>query len=108
MSNDSSLCDPSADTVIYPLVQMGPFGVRIDEYVTDRLFKSSLPDVTVYLASGYLNLVDKYKHSIVHQCAATFRILTAAPEVIQSFTKFAVDELERLKMNRSFWLLVIM
>lgn len=73
--------DTQSDTVIYPLVQMGPFDVRVDEFVTSKLFKSPSPDVTIYLASGYLNLVEKYTHSIIHQCSAMFRILTAAPEV---------------------------
>jgi len=71
----------AADTVVYPLVQMGPFSVNVDEYITSRLLQSSLPGVTMYLASGYLNLVDKYRYSIIHQCAASIAILTAAPEV---------------------------
>ena len=69
------------DTLIYPLVQMGPFGIRHDEIVTKALFEKALPDVTVYLASGYFNLTKQYMNSIVKDCTANFEILTAAPQV---------------------------
>lgn len=68
------------DTLIYPLVQMGPFGIRHDEIVTKALFEKALPDVTVYLASGYFNLTKQYMNSIVKDCTANFEILTAAPQ----------------------------
>ena len=74
--------DPTADTIVYPLVQMGPVGVNVDEQVTSKLFRSAPHGAIVYLASGYFNLTDNYQQSIVDQCTATFKILTAAPEVI--------------------------
>jgi len=73
--------DPTADTVVYPLVQMGPMNVTVDEKVTSKLFRSAPPTATLYLASGYFNLTNSYRRSIVDQCRATFEILTAAPEV---------------------------
>jgi len=77
-------CDPSADTIVYPLVQMGPVNVNVDEQVTSRLFRSAPTGALLYLASGYFNLTDNYRRSIVDQCTATFKILTAAPEVTTS------------------------
>ena len=74
--------DPTADTIVYPLVQMGPVNVNVDEQVTSRLFRSAPPGAVLYLASGYFNLTDNYRRSIVDQCTATFEILTAAPEVL--------------------------
>jgi len=71
-----------ADTVVYPLVQMGPMNVTVDEDVTSRLFRDAPPRAILYLASGYFNLTNNYRRSIVDQCQATFEILTAAPEVI--------------------------
>lgn len=71
----------AADTVVYPLVQMGPVNVTVDEHVTSRLFHSAPATATLYLASGYFNLTSSYRRSIVDQCQATFEILTAAPEV---------------------------
>ena len=74
--------NPTEDTIVYPLVQMGPVNVTVDEHVTSRLFRSAPADALLYLASGYFNLTDNYQCSIVDQCTAVFRILTAAPEVI--------------------------
>jgi len=70
------------DTVVYPLIQMGPVNVTVDERVTSRLFRDAPSAATLYLASGYFNLTDTYQQSIVDQCAATFSILSAAPEVV--------------------------
>jgi len=77
------MTDPDAvsDTVVYPLVQMGPVNVTVDEQVTSRLFCHAPPSATLYLASGYFNLTNRYQRSIMDQCRATFEILTAAPEV---------------------------
>jgi len=74
--------DPTADTVVYPLVQLGPVNVTVDERVTSRLFRCAPLGAVLYLASGYFNLTNSYRRSIVDQCTATFKILTAAPEVV--------------------------
>jgi len=69
------------DTLVYPLVQMGPFGIQQDEVVTRALFQRAPADATLYLASGYFNLTDRYVDCITNECRAKFDILTAAPEV---------------------------
>jgi CDP-diacylglycerol--glycerol-3-phosphate 3-phosphatidyltransferase len=76
----STSFDTTADTVIYPLIQMGPANVTVDEQVTNTLFRRASSDVTIYLASGYFNLTDHYMHSITNDCTAAFRILTASPQ----------------------------
>jgi len=73
---------PTTDTVIYPLVQMGPANINVDERVTSKLFRNAPSGAVLYLASGYFNLTDNYRRSILDQCTATFEILTAAPEVM--------------------------
>lgn len=69
------------DTLIYPLVQMGPFGIRHDEIVTKALFEKAPSNTAILLASGYFNLTTHYMQSIVSSCKAHFDILTAAPQV---------------------------
>ena len=81
-ASTSAACDGDADTVVYPLVQMGPVNVTVDEHVTSRLFRSAPSAATLYLASGYFNLTNTYQQSIVDHCSATFEILSAAPEVM--------------------------
>ncbi|XP_060583180.1 CDP-diacylglycerol--glycerol-3-phosphate 3-phosphatidyltransferase, mitochondrial-like [Ruditapes philippinarum] len=74
-SNDSDV-----DTWLYPLIQMGPFKIKDDEVVTERLFtKSETPD-RILLASGYFNLTSNYVDYVINKSNAVFRILTASPE----------------------------
>ena len=75
--------NPSAqsDTVIFPLIQMGPFEIRFDEEATQRLFASLNKESKLLLASGYFNLIEKYLTTILTQSKGEYQILTAAPEV---------------------------
>ena len=68
--------------MVYPLVQMGPVDVTVDETVTGRVFRGAPSRAVLYLASGYFNLTDNYQRCVVDECAATFSILSAAPEVL--------------------------
>ena len=43
-------------TWIYPLCQMGSFGIRQDEVAMLKLFQSVDADTTVALGTGYFNL----------------------------------------------------
>lgn len=70
-----------SDTVIFPLIQMGPFEIRFDEEATQRLFASLKKDSKLLLASGYFNLIEKYLTTILTQSKGKYQILTAAPEV---------------------------
>jgi len=61
---------------------MGPVDVTVDETVTGRVFRGAPSRAVLYLASGYFNLTDTYQRCVVDECAATFSILSAAPEVL--------------------------
>ncbi|KPP61355.1 CDP-diacylglycerol--glycerol-3-phosphate 3-phosphatidyltransferase, mitochondrial-like, partial [Scleropages formosus] len=69
-----------ADTWVFPLVQMKPLGIRVDEQVTARLLTEADRDATVYLTSGYFNLTRAYMR-LVLSASARYRILMASPEV---------------------------
>ena len=49
-----------SDTVIYPLVQMGPLDVHFDELALSSLLENAQQNSTIYLASGYFNLTQEY------------------------------------------------
>ncbi|KAI8063248.1 hypothetical protein BC940DRAFT_307463 [Gongronella butleri] len=76
------------DTALFPVVQMGPFGIRQDEKMTlglldiadqqGRSSKQPLP-WNIHLTSGYFNFTDQYKQVILNT-EARFRFLTASPE----------------------------
>lgn len=68
------------DTWVFPLVQMKPLGISLDELVTQRLLTDAGPDCTVFLTSGYFNLTRAYMH-LVLGAGARYCILTASPEV---------------------------
>lgn len=80
--SECSDCDEAAanDTWIYPLVQMKPLGIYLDEQVTKRLLTEAGGDSAVYLTSGYFNLTNTYMR-LVLGAAADYRILMASPEV---------------------------
>ncbi|XP_016385999.1 CDP-diacylglycerol--glycerol-3-phosphate 3-phosphatidyltransferase, mitochondrial-like [Sinocyclocheilus rhinocerous] len=68
------------DTWIFPLVQMKPLGIHLDEQVTQRLLIEAGGDSVVYLTSGYFNLTRTYMQ-LVLGAAADYRILMASPEI---------------------------
>ncbi|XP_026099754.1 CDP-diacylglycerol--glycerol-3-phosphate 3-phosphatidyltransferase, mitochondrial-like [Carassius auratus] len=76
---DSDRMEPN-DTWIFPLVQMKPLGIHLDEQVTQRLLIEAGGDSVVYLTSGYFNLTRTYMQ-LVLGAAADYRILMASPEV---------------------------
>lgn len=82
--NDSSPADTEnkpLDTLVYPLIQMGPFGIFDDEEVTKQLLRSASRDDEILLASGYFNLTDHYLRLILEKSFAKFKMLMASPEV---------------------------
>ncbi|XP_061089194.1 CDP-diacylglycerol--glycerol-3-phosphate 3-phosphatidyltransferase, mitochondrial isoform X2 [Conger conger] len=72
--------DPPPDTWVFPLVQMKPLGIRLDEQVTERLLREVGSDAHVCLASGYFNLTQAYLR-LVLGASGRYRILTASPQV---------------------------
>ena len=68
------------DTWVVPLVQMFPFGIRQDEFITQELLSSACQAYKLFLASGYFNLTRKYI-DIMLKSSADCEILTAHPTV---------------------------
>ncbi|GLD60154.1 CDP-diacylglycerol--glycerol-3-phosphate 3-phosphatidyltransferase, mitochondrial [Lates japonicus] len=79
-SEDEGMSEGEEDTWVFPLVQMKPLGIQVDEQVTQRLLTDAGPDSTVFLTSGYFNLTRAYM-GLVLGAGASYRILTASPEV---------------------------
>ncbi|KAG8507477.1 CDP-diacylglycerol--glycerol-3-phosphate 3-phosphatidyltransferase, mitochondrial, partial [Galemys pyrenaicus] len=71
---------PAPDTWIYPLIQMKPFEIQIDELVTETLLTEAERGARVHLTTGYFNLTQAYM-DLVLGTRAEYRILLASPEV---------------------------
>nr|XP_028571280.1 CDP-diacylglycerol--glycerol-3-phosphate 3-phosphatidyltransferase, mitochondrial isoform X1 [Podarcis muralis]XP_028571289.1 CDP-diacylglycerol--glycerol-3-phosphate 3-phosphatidyltransferase, mitochondrial isoform X2 [Podarcis muralis]XP_028571298.1 CDP-diacylglycerol--glycerol-3-phosphate 3-phosphatidyltransferase, mitochondrial isoform X1 [Podarcis muralis] len=71
---------PEPDTWIYPLIQMRPFGIQIDEIVTETLLLEAERGASVHLTTGYFNLTQAYMDLILGT-RANYQILLASPEV---------------------------
>ncbi|GFR58042.1 CDP-diacylglycerol--glycerol-3-phosphate 3-phosphatidyltransferase [Elysia marginata] len=68
------------DTVVYPLVQMGPLGITHDEQALLTLLQTSQPMDNILLASGYFNLTEHYMSVILSESLAKYSILMASPQ----------------------------
>ncbi|XP_046352189.2 CDP-diacylglycerol--glycerol-3-phosphate 3-phosphatidyltransferase, mitochondrial-like isoform X1 [Haliotis rufescens] len=80
-SEDDEDSSSGYDTLVYPLIQMGPFGITHDENITLKLFRSASQGDEILLASGYFNLTDHYMNVILQESYAKYGILMASPEV---------------------------
>uniref|UniRef100_A0A3Q3WIA2 CDP-diacylglycerol--glycerol-3-phosphate 3-phosphatidyltransferase n=1 Tax=Mola mola TaxID=94237 RepID=A0A3Q3WIA2_MOLML len=80
LEEEEGMSEGEEDTWVFPLVQMKPLGIQVDEQVTQRLLTDAGPDSTVFLTSGYFNLTQAYMR-LVLGAGASYRILTASPEV---------------------------
>ncbi|XP_067005767.2 CDP-diacylglycerol--glycerol-3-phosphate 3-phosphatidyltransferase, mitochondrial isoform X2 [Anabrus simplex] len=74
-----ALTSSSADTWIFPLIEMGQLGIHHDSQVTTQLLSSAHPGSLIHLATGYFNLTQEYMNTIIHRSAACYRILMAHP-----------------------------
>ncbi|XP_076007636.1 CDP-diacylglycerol--glycerol-3-phosphate 3-phosphatidyltransferase, mitochondrial isoform X2 [Genypterus blacodes] len=79
-SENEGASEGEEDTWVFPLVQMKPLGIQVDEQVTQRLLTEAEPDTAVFLTSGYFNLTRAYMRMVLG-AGASYRILTASPEV---------------------------
>uniref|UniRef100_A0A8C0M066 CDP-diacylglycerol--glycerol-3-phosphate 3-phosphatidyltransferase n=1 Tax=Canis lupus familiaris TaxID=9615 RepID=A0A8C0M066_CANLF len=70
---------PAPDTWIYPLIQMKPFEIQIDEIVTETLLTEAERGAKIYLTTGYFNLTQAYM-DLVLGTRAEYQILLASPE----------------------------
>ena len=67
------------DTVVYPLLQMGQYGISQDAIVTRRILAQLREEEKLFLTSGYFNLPPEYIQAILSskgQCS----VLGASPQ----------------------------
>lgn len=69
------------DTLVFPTLQMGDFGITNDSYITKRFLSTTEEGSTVHLASGYFNLTEEYMKCVLGESQASYSILMAHPEV---------------------------
>lgn len=69
------------DTVVYPLIQIGPLKIDNDSKATAALFQYLPPLSTVYLATGYFNLTSQYADVLLNLSKSNYSIVTASPKV---------------------------
>ncbi|ELR23065.1 CDPdiacylglycerol--glycerol-3-phosphate 3-phosphatidyltransferase, mitochondrial, putative [Acanthamoeba castellanii str. Neff] len=78
----NSAASASAQTWVFPTVQMGRFGIHQDERVTELVLSScTASGATLDLASAYFNITKRYKAAILSpHNQAQVNIITASPE----------------------------
>ncbi|XP_068119419.1 CDP-diacylglycerol--glycerol-3-phosphate 3-phosphatidyltransferase, mitochondrial [Hyperolius riggenbachi] len=79
-SGQPALISEPPDTWVYPLVQMKPFDIHIDELVTETLLTEAERGDRLHLTTGYFNLTQGYM-DLVLGTRADYDILLASPEV---------------------------
>lgn len=89
---------PNFDTIIFPVIQMGPLSIRQDEiatsYILDtvtehgKIYNDETQYCEVFFTSGYFNFTEKFKEKILNT-AARFTVLAASPEVISFIIIYA-------------------
>ncbi|KAK6626002.1 hypothetical protein RUM43_006306 [Polyplax serrata] len=67
------------DTVIFPLLEMGPFGIHTDSTITTKILEQYQEDAQVFLTTGYFNLTNSYIDTIIDKSKAKYKILMAHP-----------------------------
>lgn len=73
--------DGEEDTWIFPMIQMGPLNIGLDNAATSKIFQDAEPGSNIKLATGYFNLTSDYIEKIVTGSKADFDILMAHPQV---------------------------
>ncbi|XP_049868908.1 CDP-diacylglycerol--glycerol-3-phosphate 3-phosphatidyltransferase, mitochondrial [Pectinophora gossypiella] len=71
--------DLNKDTWVFPLIQMGEFGIRQDEQATLSLLSSAPEGSCIRLATGYFNLTEQYASALLKDCNANVSLLMAHP-----------------------------
>ena len=68
------------DTVVFPLLQMGYYGIEQEKRATIELLERLKKDEKLHLASGYFNLPPEYSNALLH-ADGNVSILAASPQV---------------------------
>nr|CAG4641823.1 EOG090X08SX [Eurycercus lamellatus] len=69
----------SADTWIFPFVQMGQLGIFMDNICTAKILENVPYDAELCLATGYFNLTQEYMNSLLDVAQPNVHILMAHP-----------------------------
>ena len=91
-SSPGDYAHTGADTLVFPLVQMGQYGISQDQQVTRQLLGGVTEGDRVCLATGYFNPPSEYVQAILNS-RGQYRILAAAPEVSQNMMKIELVSL---------------
>ncbi|GJJ68819.1 hypothetical protein EMPS_01165 [Entomortierella parvispora] len=90
--------DASFDTTLYPLLQMGPLGIRQDERVTlsvlDHVLHAAKQEGTskAFITSGYFNFERRYSNTIINSKAADVCLIAASPEANGFFNSAGISQ----------------
>lgn len=80
-SNTNETESNQTDTWIFPLIQMGTFGINQDYIVTQKLWTQASTGNKIHIGSGYFNLTQHYIDAILRSSKAEFKILAASEKV---------------------------
>ncbi|KAE9547395.1 hypothetical protein FO519_009391 [Halicephalobus sp. NKZ332] len=70
----------SSDTLVYPFLQFGPFGINDEVEMLSKLFSRSQPDLDVTVTTGYFNPFENYLDVILKSSNYPMKFLFAAPD----------------------------
>lgn len=70
----------SCDTMVYPLIQMGQYGIHQEEQVMVKMLQEASCGDHIHLASGYFNLPQIYMDAML-KSPGRCSVLAASPEV---------------------------
>ena len=76
----STTGEEGLDTAVFPLLQLGQYGIDQEERATARLLEGLGREERLCLASGYFNLPPQYTSAVL-QAAGNSSILAASPQV---------------------------
>lgn len=71
--------DETADTWIFPTIEMGQIDIHHDSLVSNRLLCSGEKGSLLKMTSGYFNLTETYMNALVNECQADCSIIMAHP-----------------------------
>ncbi|KAG0226542.1 CDP-diacylglycerol--glycerol-3-phosphate 3-phosphatidyltransferase [Actinomortierella wolfii] len=93
------LLDSTHDTALFPLIQMGPLGIRQDERVTlsmlDRALHKGRTDqglARMFITSGYFNFEEQYSQTIVTASTSNVTLIAASPEANGFFNSSGISK----------------
>jgi CDP-diacylglycerol--glycerol-3-phosphate 3-phosphatidyltransferase len=71
----------SNNTWIFPTVQMGPFGIHMDQHIVTYFLQHLEEDAKLLVCSPYLNLTQQYRDLLLRS-SSYIEVTTASPKVI--------------------------